>query len=158
MCEIIWRREYSVTRPREFSERGMKRRVKAWKGNLGVELNLVGRNSKGWYIHSLVFSKLKIKIYWKMKAWDGIQSSLSSRSNATLGNQASSRTVRLGRVQPQAPTHRTIFCNDREANFPIRFKVANPILLRFRYLFSSSDLLTSSISSSFLFLMFWFVF
>ncbi|KAL9325426.1 hypothetical protein ACSQ67_006071 [Phaseolus vulgaris] len=57
-----------------------------------------------------------------MKGWDGIQSSLSSRSNSTLANQASSRTVRLGRVQPQAPTHRTIFCNDREANLPIRFK------------------------------------
>lgn len=60
---------------------------------------------------------------WRMKGWDGIQSSLSSRSSSTLGNQASSRTVRLGRVQPQAPTHRTIFCNDREANLPIRFKV-----------------------------------
>ncbi|KAK7348533.1 hypothetical protein VNO80_23091 [Phaseolus coccineus] len=57
-----------------------------------------------------------------MKGWDGIQSSLSSRSSSTLANQASSRTVRLGRVQPQAPTHRTIFCNDREANLPIRFK------------------------------------
>ncbi|BAT74602.1 phospholipid-transporting ATPase 3 [Vigna umbellata] len=65
-----------------------------------------------------------------MKGWDGIQSSLSSRSSSTLGHQASSRlghqpssrSVRLGRVQPQAPTHRTIFCNDREANFPIRFK------------------------------------
>lgn len=68
---------------------------------------------------------------WRMKGWDGIQSSLSSRSSSTLGHQASSRlgqqassrSVRLGRVQPQAPTHRTIFCNDREANFPIRFKV-----------------------------------
>ncbi|TKY58773.1 Phospholipid-transporting ATPase 3 [Spatholobus suberectus] len=57
-----------------------------------------------------------------MKGWDGIQSSFSSRSSSTLGQQASSRTVRLGRVQPQAPTHRTIFCNDREANLPIRFK------------------------------------
>ncbi|XP_008803426.2 LOW QUALITY PROTEIN: phospholipid-transporting ATPase 3 [Phoenix dactylifera] len=36
--------------------------------------------------------------------------------------QASSQTVRLGRVQPQAPTHRTIYCNDREANLPVRFK------------------------------------
>ncbi|CAJ1939976.1 unnamed protein product [Sphenostylis stenocarpa] len=57
-----------------------------------------------------------------MKGWDGIQSSVSSRSSTTLGNNASARTVRLGRVQPQAPTHRTIFCNDREANYPIRFK------------------------------------
>ncbi|KAH1198012.1 Phospholipid-transporting ATPase 3 [Glycine max] len=61
-----------------------------------------------------------------MKGWDGIQSSFSSRSSSTLGQQQQqppSRTVRLGRVQPQAPTHRTIFCNDREANLPIRFKV-----------------------------------
>ncbi|KAL2344245.1 hypothetical protein Fmac_005530 [Flemingia macrophylla] len=57
-----------------------------------------------------------------MKGWDGIQSSFSSRSSSTLGHQTTSRTVRLGRVQPQAPTHRTIFCNDREANLPIRFK------------------------------------
>ncbi|XP_040867598.1 phospholipid-transporting ATPase 3 isoform X2 [Glycine max] len=60
-----------------------------------------------------------------MKGWDGIQSSFSSRSSSTLGQQQQqppSRTVRLGRVQPQAPTHRTIFCNDREANLPIRFK------------------------------------
>ncbi|RDX79899.1 Phospholipid-transporting ATPase 3, partial [Mucuna pruriens] len=34
----------------------------------------------------------------------------------------SSRTVRLGGVQPQAPGHRTIFCNDRQANLPVRFK------------------------------------
>ncbi|CAL0331481.1 unnamed protein product [Lupinus luteus] len=35
---------------------------------------------------------------------------------------SSTRTVRLGRVKPQAPGHRTIFCNDREANLPVRFK------------------------------------
>ncbi|KHN15609.1 hypothetical protein glysoja_035002 [Glycine soja] len=53
-----------------------------------------------------------------MKGWDGIQSSFSSRSSSTLGQQQQqppSRTVRLA-------THRTIFCNDREANLPIRFK------------------------------------
>ncbi|KAM0984019.1 hypothetical protein ACFX2I_011418 [Malus domestica] len=33
----------------------------------------------------------------------------------------STSTVRLGRVQPQAPGHRTIFCNDREHNIPVRF-------------------------------------
>ncbi|KAK9114005.1 hypothetical protein Syun_020802 [Stephania yunnanensis] len=31
-------------------------------------------------------------------------------------------TVRLGRVQPQPPTHRTIFVNDRDSNLPVRFK------------------------------------
>ncbi|XP_057417723.1 phospholipid-transporting ATPase 3-like [Lotus japonicus] len=61
-----------------------------------------------------------------MKAWDGIQSSFSSTSRSssttTMSHRATSQTVRLGRVQPQAPTHRTIFCNDREANLPVRFK------------------------------------
>uniref|UniRef100_A0A1D1Z7N5 Phospholipid-transporting ATPase n=2 Tax=Anthurium amnicola TaxID=1678845 RepID=A0A1D1Z7N5_9ARAE len=36
--------------------------------------------------------------------------------------QTSSQTVRLGRVQPQAPGHRTIYCNDRDANLPVKFK------------------------------------
>ncbi|XP_065860929.1 phospholipid-transporting ATPase 3 [Euphorbia lathyris] len=47
-------------------------------------------------------------------------------SSSRLGRETSltdrTRTVRLGRVQPQAPGHRTIFCNDRDANFPVRFK------------------------------------
>ncbi|KAB2084557.1 hypothetical protein ES319_A05G341400v1 [Gossypium barbadense] len=33
-----------------------------------------------------------------------------------------SRTVTLGRVQPQAPALRTIYCNHREANFAHRYK------------------------------------
>lgn len=73
------------------------------------------------------------KIGGKMKGWDGIQSSFSSRSSSTMSHRATSQTVRLGRVQPQAPTHRTIFCNDREANFPVRFKV--------RFFFISSPIL-----------------
>lgn len=36
---------------------------------------------------------------------------------------ASSQTVRLGKVQPQAPGHRTVFCNDRDANALAKFKV-----------------------------------
>ncbi|PKA61390.1 Phospholipid-transporting ATPase 3 [Apostasia shenzhenica] len=36
--------------------------------------------------------------------------------------QIASQTVRLGRLQPQHPGHRTIFCNDREANLLVRFK------------------------------------
>ncbi|URE36999.1 ATPase, class [Musa troglodytarum] len=36
--------------------------------------------------------------------------------------QVSSQTVRLGRVQPQHPSHRTIYCNDSDANFIARFK------------------------------------
>lgn len=35
----------------------------------------------------------------------------------------SSQTVRLGKVQPQAPGHRTVFCNDRDANALAKFKV-----------------------------------
>ncbi|KAK2408309.1 phospholipid-transporting ATPase [Trifolium repens] len=58
-----------------------------------------------------------------MKGWDGIQSSVSSsRSSSTISHRVPSQSVRLGRVQPQAPTFRTIFCNDREANSPVRFK------------------------------------
>ncbi|AES96443.2 phospholipid-transporting ATPase-like protein [Medicago truncatula] len=34
----------------------------------------------------------------------------------------SSRNVRIGRVKPQAPGNRTIFCNDRLANHHLRFK------------------------------------
>ncbi|KAL8532568.1 hypothetical protein ACS0TY_008962 [Phlomoides rotata] len=34
----------------------------------------------------------------------------------------SSQTVRLGKVQPQAPGHRTVFCNDRDANALAKFK------------------------------------
>lgn len=37
---------------------------------------------------------------------------------------ASSQTVRLGKVQPQALGHRTIFCNDRDANLHTKFKVS----------------------------------
>lgn len=47
----------------------------------------------------------------------------SRRREAAELRQVSSQTVRLGRVQPQAPSHRTIYCNDREANNIARFKV-----------------------------------
>ncbi|XP_030449273.1 phospholipid-transporting ATPase 3 [Syzygium oleosum] len=62
----------------------------------------------------------------KMNGWERVKSSKSrfgryshfgSDDRAPL-----SRTVRLGHVQPQAPTHRTIFCNDRDANLPVKFK------------------------------------
>ncbi|CAL9127607.1 phospholipid-transporting ATPase 3 isoform X1 [Musa acuminata AAA Group] len=46
----------------------------------------------------------------------------SRRREAAELRQVSSQTVRLGRVQPQAPSHRTIYCNDREANNIARFK------------------------------------
>ncbi|XP_050236678.1 phospholipid-transporting ATPase 3 [Mercurialis annua] len=52
--------------------------------------------------------------------WERVRTSRSRLGRET--SSTSSRTVRLGRVQPQAPGHRTIYCNDREANFPVRFK------------------------------------
>ncbi|KAJ9187571.1 hypothetical protein P3X46_003012 [Hevea brasiliensis] len=56
--------------------------------------------------------------------WERVRSTRSrlSRDVSLTGRSSTSRTVRLGRVQPQAPGHRTIHCNDREANFPVRFK------------------------------------
>ncbi|PWA89306.1 aminophospholipid ATPase 3 [Artemisia annua] len=42
------------------------------------------------------------------------------RSVSSSNNNNSS--IRLGRVQPQAPGHRTVFCNDREANHLAKFK------------------------------------
>lgn len=66
-----------------------------------------------------------------MKGWDGVQSSLSSRSSSMMSHRVPSQSVRLGRVQPQAPSNRTIFCNDREANLPVRFKVRFIIIIDF---------------------------
>lgn len=64
-----------------------------------------------------------IEIVGIMKGWDGIQSSLSSRSSSSMSHRVPSQSVRLGRVQPQAPSYRTIFCNDRDSNLLVRFKV-----------------------------------
>ncbi|KAL2904259.1 Phospholipid-transporting ATPase 3 [Bienertia sinuspersici] len=60
-----------------------------------------------------------------MKGWDRVQSSVRSglsRNSSVMDRSSSPRTVRLGHVQPQAPSHRTIFCNDREANALTKFK------------------------------------
>ncbi|KAI8021768.1 Phospholipid-transporting ATPase 3 [Camellia lanceoleosa] len=47
----------------------------------------------------------------------------SSRSGIEMADRAPpSRTVTLGRVQPQAPCYRTIYCNDRESNLMVHFK------------------------------------
>ncbi|KAK4481860.1 hypothetical protein RD792_012771 [Penstemon davidsonii] len=40
----------------------------------------------------------------------------------TAERHSSTRTVRLGKVQPQAPGHRTVFCNDRDANALAKYK------------------------------------
>ncbi|KAJ6351611.1 hypothetical protein OIU78_007510 [Salix suchowensis] len=42
--------------------------------------------------------------------------------DSSSGPRISSQSVILGRVQPQAPGNRTIYCNDRDANLPVRFK------------------------------------
>lgn len=61
-----------------------------------------------------------------MSGWERVRSSRSRLGGGSTGEMGdrmpSSRTVRLGRVQPQAPGHRTIYCNDREANLIVRFK------------------------------------
>ncbi|KAM7269267.1 hypothetical protein ACFE04_024764 [Oxalis oulophora] len=63
--------------------------------------------------------------------WDSVRSSRRWSSNRSDSKEeeehnqpyrTTSRTVTLGRVQPQPPGYRTIWCNDREANAPIRFK------------------------------------
>ncbi|CAM8884390.1 unnamed protein product [Rhodiola kirilowii] len=53
-----------------------------------------------------------------MSGW-GTDRSSGSRESEMM---PSSRTVRLGRVEPQAPGYRTIHCNEREANEIVRFK------------------------------------
>lgn len=78
----------------------------------------------------------------KMSGWDKIRVSTSGArfgSSSTMNERTqSSRTVRLGRVTPQAPTHRTIYCNDREANQPVKFRVCQFFffLLRIQYIHS----------------------
>ncbi|XWS34910.1 hypothetical protein CRYUN_Cryun21dG0077800 [Craigia yunnanensis] len=59
-----------------------------------------------------------------MNGWDSIRSSTRSQQGTSqnLSQRAPSRTVTLGRVQPQAPAFRTIFCNDRDANYAHRYK------------------------------------
>lgn len=53
-----------------------------------------------------------------MAGWRGSR----SRSGGVDGGLTASRTIQLGRVTPQAPGNRTVFCNDREANALANFK------------------------------------
>ncbi|XP_057482184.1 phospholipid-transporting ATPase 3-like isoform X1 [Actinidia eriantha] len=60
-----------------------------------------------------------------MNGWERVRSSTSrfgGGRSTQMADRIPSRTVTLGRVQPQAPGHRTIFCNDREANLIVKFK------------------------------------
>jgi phospholipid-transporting ATPase len=53
------------------------------------------------------------------------RSSAGSIGSVSELRQMPSRSVTLGRIQPQAPTHRTIYCNDRESNLPVGYKVGS---------------------------------
>ncbi|KAK9063424.1 hypothetical protein SSX86_017294 [Deinandra increscens subsp. villosa] len=63
-----------------------------------------------------------------MTGWRRSSGSRQSGDSASAGaplavdRSVSSSTIRLGRVQPQAPGHRTVFCNDREANYLAKYK------------------------------------
>ncbi|KAL4302308.1 hypothetical protein GQ457_10G025370 [Hibiscus cannabinus] len=59
-----------------------------------------------------------------MSRWENIRSSMRSQQgrSESFSQQAPSRTVTLGRVQPQAPAYRTIYCNDRDSNFAHRYR------------------------------------
>lgn len=80
----------------------------------------------------VTFFTFGVWIEKKMNGWERVRSSRSRLGQSSNGHQRMpSRTVTLGRVQPQAPGNRNIHCNDREANQPLRFKV-----YLFLYLFS----------------------
>ncbi|XWS68900.1 hypothetical protein CRYUN_Cryun04dG0133400 [Craigia yunnanensis] len=60
-----------------------------------------------------------------MSGWDSVRSSTRSKQGRSqnLSQRAPSRTVTLGRVQPQAPAFRTIYCNDRDSNYAHRYRL-----------------------------------
>lgn len=94
-------------------------------------------NQKDWfdYYYYILYKKnIRSKRKKKnMSGWDRVRvSRLGTRMGRNRDNYSTlnergpstrTRTVRLGHVTPQAPGHRTIYCNDREANQPVRFKV-----------------------------------
>ncbi|KAG6764746.1 hypothetical protein POTOM_032232 [Populus tomentosa] len=61
--------------------------------------------------------------------WERARGSRSRPTrDSSSGLRMSSRTATLGNVQPQAPGHRTIYCNDRDANLRVRFKAGGELL------------------------------
>ncbi|KAL3636306.1 Phospholipid-transporting ATPase 3 [Castilleja foliolosa] len=56
-----------------------------------------------------------------MAGWRGSRGGAGDGS-PSLERVSNSHTVRLGKVQPQAPGHRTVFCNDRDSNALTKFK------------------------------------
>ncbi|GFP80055.1 phospholipid-transporting ATPase 3 [Phtheirospermum japonicum] len=58
-----------------------------------------------------------------MAGWRGSRGGGGGGDGApSLERVSTSQTVRLGKVQPQAPGHRTVFCNDRDSNALTKFK------------------------------------
>lgn len=64
-----------------------------------------------------------------MAGWRGSRAGAGGDGSPSVERIPSSQTVRLGKVQPQAPGHRTVFCNDREANALTKFKVSFLMLI-----------------------------
>ncbi|KAL6566499.1 Phospholipid-transporting ATPase 3 [Orobanche gracilis] len=57
-----------------------------------------------------------------MGGWRGSRGGSGGDGAPSLERVSTSQTVRLGKVQPQAPGHRTVCCNDRDANALAKFK------------------------------------
>ncbi|KAJ0444688.1 putative Macro domain-containing protein [Helianthus annuus] len=59
-----------------------------------------------------------------MKGWRGSRQGGDSASSPVDVERSltSWSSIRLGRVQPQAPGRRTVFCNDRDANHLAKYK------------------------------------
>ncbi|VVA90796.1 unnamed protein product [Arabis nemorensis] len=51
-----------------------------------------------------------------------VRSGSFSVDSSASHRRTPSRTVTLGHIQPQAPSYRTVYCNDRDSNQPVRFK------------------------------------
>ena len=91
--------------------------------------------------------KNKYQIEKNMSGWEwdrvrvsrlGTRMGRNRNNYSTLNERVRSTrttTVRLGHVTPQAPGHRTIYCNDREANQPVRFKVWRVLSLIYLFFF-----------------------
>lgn len=96
--------------------------------------------------------KNKYQIEKNMSGWEwdrvrvsrlGTRMGRNRNNYSTLNERVRSTrttTVRLGHVTPQAPGHRTIYCNDREANQPVRFKVWRFLSLIYLFIFLNSPL------------------
>lgn len=85
---------------------------------------------------------------WRGSRLGGGGGGVGGGGSPTSDRIPSSRTVRLGKVQPQAPGHRTVFCNDREANALTKFKVL--IIIWFSFIMLQFCLLSSLLSFGFI--------